>query len=160
MRPWLAALALVLFPAAAVCAPPEVSPCIDALEQVRALAAGSPVYKLSGGRARYLNDADRPAEIARLQKIARASCSADPRERSRQESAAYTLHVARSPECGIDKEILSTLEKGWRNPKEDVERQRKIVADRCPTVPLSNRWLVLHAGLLGDPPPGPATRRH
>ena len=54
--------------------------------------------------------------------------------------SGYWLHVARSPECGIDLDMLSSLEQDSRNPKEDVERQRKTVAEKCP------------AGLLGGPP--------
>jgi hypothetical protein len=153
MRLWLATLGVVLFPAFATCDPLTDSWCVDALEQVRALQAGSPVYKLSGGSPQYLEDADRPAEVARLQKIIHTSCSTDPQERRRQESDAYRLHVARSPECGADLEMLSTMEHDPRNPREDIERQRKTVAEKCPSsVRLSNRWLVLYLGLLGDPP--------
>jgi hypothetical protein len=73
-------------------------------------------------------------------------------KRRRQESDAYRLHVARSPECGADLETLSTMEHDPRNPREDIERQRKTVAEKCPSsVRLSNRWLVLYFGLLGDP---------
>ncbi len=152
MRLWLATFALILVPAIGACDPLTDSWCVDALEQVRALQAGSPVYKLSGDRPQYLEDADRPAEVARLQEIIRTSCSTDPTERRRQESDAYWLHVARSPECGADLEMLSTMGQDSRNPKEDVARQRKIVAEKCPPVRLTNRWLVLYLGLLGDPP--------
>jgi hypothetical protein len=152
MRLWLATLGVTLFPAIGACDPLEESWCVDALEQVLALQAGSPVYKLSGGPPRYIEDAERPPEIARLQKIIRTSCSTDPKERRRQESDAYWLHVARSPECGSDLDMLSSLEQDSRNPKEDVERQRKTLAERCPSVRLRNRWLVAYAGLLGDPP--------
>ncbi len=159
MRLWLTTLGVILFPATGTCDPLEDSWCVDALEQVLALNAGSPVYKLSGGSPQYLEDADRPAEIARLQKIISTSCSADPKERRRQESDAYRLHVARSPECGADLEMLSTMERDSRNPQEDVARQRKTVAEKCPSVRLRNRWLVLYLGLLGNPP-SPDDYRH
>jgi len=60
--------------------------------------------------------------------------------------SGYWLHVARSPECGIDLDMLSSLEQDSRNPKEDVERQRKTMAEKCPSLRLKNRWLVLRRG--------------
>jgi len=99
MRLGLAVISMVLCPATAVSDPLQESWCIDALEQVAALQASSPVYKPTPDGPQFIDDADRPAEIARLQKIIRTSCSTKPKERSRQESEAFLLHVARSPEC-------------------------------------------------------------
>jgi hypothetical protein len=106
MRLGLAVISMVLCPATAVCDSLQESWCVDALEQVAALQAMSPVYKPSDDGPQFIDDADRPAEIARLQKIIRTSCSTNPKERSRQESEAFRLHVARSPECGIEWDCL------------------------------------------------------
>jgi hypothetical protein len=129
------------------------SPCVDSLEQVSALQTASPVYKVVGGKPQFIEDADRPAEIARLQKIIGASCSADPKERSREQYAAYRLHVARSPDCIYESDILSEMRKpDSRDPKDDIERQSKVVAEKCPAVTMRNRWIVLYRGSLDEPP--------
>jgi hypothetical protein len=74
--------------------------CPQALEQLTTLNTGVPVYKLTAPDHRhFLDDADRPAEIARLQKVADASCSAYPKEKAEQEAEAARLHAALSPEC-------------------------------------------------------------
>jgi hypothetical protein len=111
----------------------------------------SPLYKISDDGPQFIEDADRPAEIARLQKIIRKSCSTKPEERSRQEAEALRLHVARSPECGIDRETLSMMEKpNSRDPIDSIARQRKLVAEKCPPVRLRNRWIVLYAGSIDE----------
>jgi hypothetical protein len=70
----------------------------------------APVYKLVGGERRFLDDADRPAQIARLEKIIGASCSADPKVRLSQETEAKRLRIARSPECAIERDTQSAME--------------------------------------------------
>ena len=87
------------------------SVCVDALEQLAALAQQAPAYKeLNGEERRYLDDADRPAEIARLQDVVTTSCSADRTMRAAEEDAAYRLLVARSPECAIERDKLSAMQ--------------------------------------------------
>lgn len=121
-----------------------VSPCVDALEQVAALKTSLPVYKLVGTDSRqYIDDADRPAEIARLQKIIDTSCSADPKARQREEAEAERLHTARSVQCTDELESLSRMEqKDSRDPPDIIAAQRKLVANMCPAVPRANVWLV------------------
>ena len=54
------------------------------------------MYKFVGTDSRqYIDDGDRPAEIARLQKIIVSSCSADPDARRSEETEAAHLHIAR-----------------------------------------------------------------
>jgi hypothetical protein len=51
--------------------------CVEALYELALLEGKYKVYKPAAGDARtYLDDADRPAEIARLQAVRDASCSA------------------------------------------------------------------------------------
>ena len=145
-------LALLLLPTAALCEPPDESRCLDALEQLSALQAASPVYKLTAGEPLFLADADRPAEVARLEKSVAAACSTNPKERRRQQQAAYRLHVARSPECGFASERLADMQRpDSRDPKDDTARQRKLVAGQCPEVKLKDLWLVLFRGSLEEP---------
>lgn len=156
MRLQLAILGAMLFPATGVCDALQDAWCVDALEQILALKTASPIFKVSGAEKRYMEDADRPAEIARLQKIVETSCSTEPKKRATQEANAYQLHVWRSPECRINWEMLADMEQpGSRNPEEDIERQRKIATENCPRVRLTNRWLVLYAGSMDEPPKPP-----
>ncbi len=122
-----------------------VSPCVDALEQVTALEIVAPAYKLVGPDSRqYLDDADRPAEIARLQKIVSTSCSTKKsKARQLEESEAARLHTARSPECALERDKLSMMEQpSSREARSSIEDQRKLVADKCPAVPTANVWLL------------------
>jgi hypothetical protein len=151
MKAWLATLGIIVSQPAAASDPAEASVCVDALEQVLALKAMAPVYKLADHEPQFIDDADRPREIARLEKIIRSACSTNPKERGQQESAAYRLHVARSPECGQELEWLAAMEApNSRDPKDDIARQRNFVADKCPQVKLGDRWLVFYVGSLDD----------
>jgi hypothetical protein len=121
-----------------------ISDCVNALEQLTALQTFAPVYKqLGGDRRQYLDDSDRPAEIARIQKIIPGTCSRDPKTAATQRAAADRLHTARSPQCAFEREKLLMMEKpGSRDPADDVEHQGARVAKECPTVPMSDVWLV------------------
>ena len=123
----------------------SVSACVDALEQITALKIWAPAYKLVGTDARhYLDDAERPAEIARLEKIVSTSCSSkNSKARQIEESEAARLHAARSPECAFERDKLSMMEQpSSREARSSIEDQRKLVADQCPAVPTSNVWLL------------------
>jgi hypothetical protein len=120
------------------------SACVQALEQLETLETLAPVYKLTASRERrYLADAERPAEVARLKTVIAGSCSAKPKMRQREESDAEQLHLVRSPGCMEDRDRLSMMEKpDARTPEDDLARTRKRVEARCPDVDLSNVWLV------------------
>ena len=120
------------------------SACVEALEQLAALQTATPVYKLADdGERHYLADADRPAQIARLKTIVDGSCSADEQTRRAEESEAKRLHAARSPGCLEQREALAAMEQpGSRTPRSDLAQQRERVAANCPTVGLSNVWLI------------------
>jgi hypothetical protein len=122
-----------------------VSPCVDALEQVAALEIVAPAYKLVGTNSRqYLDDADRPAEIARLQKVVGTSCSnQDSQARQSEQAEAARLYIAGSPECALERDKLSMTEKpSTGEARSNIEEQRKLVAEHCPTVPTENVWLL------------------
>jgi hypothetical protein len=137
-------LSLAFLPHAVLAVQAPVSVCVDALEQLEALKTAAPVYKLTRSQERrYLADADRPAEIARLKTIVAGSCSAKPKHRQREESEADQLHLVRSPGCMQDRDRLSMMErKDARTPEDDLARTRKRVVAQCPDVDLSDVWLV------------------
>jgi len=137
-------LGLALFPHAALADQASVSVCVDALEQLEALKTVAPVYKLTRSQERqYLADADRPAEIAHLKTIVAGSCSANPKQRQREESEAEQLRLVRSPGCMQDRDRLSMMErKDARTPEDDLARTRKRVEAQCAAVDLSDVWLV------------------
>lgn len=137
-------LALSALPRTALGDDPSPSPCVNALEQVLTLQDDRAVYKqMPDDQRHFLADADRPAELARIQKIVATSCSSDPRVRATQLAAAKRLHSARSPECAFERDRLTFMEKpGSRDPPSDVAAQRARVAKECPAVPVSDVWLL------------------
>lgn len=137
-------LCVLLLPSLAFADEPAPSVCVDALEQVAALNIFQPAYKASGPDSRhYLKDADRPAEIKRLQKVADASCSTDKKARAVQVADAQRLLGLRSPGCAYLRDTLLLMEKpGSRDPPEDVAERRKLVAKECPSVPSEGAWLL------------------
>jgi hypothetical protein len=144
IRAALLLLTLPVLPRLAWCDEPPPSACVNALEQVLALQDDRAVYKqLPADQRHYLADGDRPAELARIQKIAASSCSSDTKVRASQQAAAARLHSARSPECALERERLTLMEKpGSRDPADTVAAQRAYVAKECPAVPVSDVWLV------------------
>ena len=137
-------LGLALLPQAAEADQGPVSACVNALEQLETLQTAAPVYKLTAGQERqYLNDADRPAEAARLKAIVAGSCSPEPEIRAREDSDEEQLHRARSPACIEDRDRLSLMEKPEsRTPEDDLAKLRRRLAERCADVDLSSVWLV------------------
>jgi hypothetical protein len=141
--PALLLTGLAFLARAASAADPSLS-CVDALEQIETLKTWVPVYKqLPNEQRLYLPDADRPAELARIQKIAVSACSTDPRQKAAQRAEAERLHVARSPECAIERDKLSAMERPDSLEAQDsVREQRKRVAAQCPAVPMDRLWLL------------------
>jgi hypothetical protein len=93
-------LGVALLPYAVQADQASVSVCVEALEQLETLQTVAPVYRLTAAhKRRYLVDADRPAEIARIKTIIAGSCSAKPKHRLAEESEAQQLHLVRSPGC-------------------------------------------------------------
>jgi hypothetical protein len=153
MRLQLVLVALALFPTAAFSDVSRALTCAEALEQLAALQTLQPVYKLTGGERHFIEDADRPAEITRIQHIATASCSTNPKLRATEEAEASRLHVALSPECAVERDKLSAMEqKNSHEPRDSLETERKLVATKCPTVDTSDRWLVQWDGRSDLPP--------
>ncbi len=120
------------------------TPCVEALEQITTLQETAPVYKVTGADQReYIADEDRPAEIARLQQEIDATCSVEAEARLNEESEAKSLHIARSPDCAIQRDTLSSMEKpNSHEPKDFIATQRKLVAEKCPAVTTADVWLV------------------
>jgi hypothetical protein len=137
-------LGLAFLPHAVLADQAPDSVCVNALEQLEALKTAAPVFKLAKNQERqYLADADRPAEMARVVTIVAGSCSAEPKQRQREESQADQLHLVRSPGCMQDRDRLSMMErKDARTPEDDLARTRKRIVAQCPDADLSDVWLV------------------
>ena len=129
--------------------------CPQALEQLTTLNTGVPVYKFTAPDHRhFLDDADRPAEITRLQKVADASCSAYPKEKAEQEAEAARLHAALSPECATERDTLTAMEQaGSRESPQSIAEKRKLVAAHCPALDTTNLWLMQWEGVAVRPAP-------
>jgi DNA polymerase III delta prime subunit len=144
IRLTLLAAGLGLFPVTVFSDAAAALSCPEALEQIATLNTFQPVYKLSGADKRHYIDArDRPAEISRLQKIAAASCSTEPKTRAGQQAEADRLHVALSPDCAVARDELAGMERrNSHQPSDTLDEKRRLVAARCPRVETTDRWLV------------------
>jgi hypothetical protein len=141
---WLLITAM-LAPRLAWCDDPaSPSACVNALEQLTSLQTDVAVYQqLPGEQRHYLKDSERPAELARLQKIVDSACSTKMSVRAQEQAAADRLHTARSPECAVERDRLKLmLSPNSRDPSDAIRDQRQLVADQCPTVPMSGVWLL------------------
>jgi len=136
--------AVALAPNIGLCDDAVSSPCVNALEQLATLKTWVPVYKqLSGDQRNYLKDSDRPAELARVRALAASACSKGPGVRTTQQAAAERLHTARSPECAIERDKLTAMEDPDSLEADDsVADQRDLVARQCPTIQLTDVWLL------------------
>lgn len=154
MRGYLVALGTVLVPMRLLSDPAAGLTCSEALEQVATLKTQQPVYQEAAQSERhFIDDADRPAELARMQKIIAATCSASPAERAAQEAQAQRLHVAMSPQCAVARDELRGMELPDAHEARDaVESKRKLVADKCPAVSTRGRWLIQWDGRGGLQP--------
>jgi hypothetical protein len=118
--------------------------CVDALFQLEVLAGDWKVYKAGPGDERtYLNDRDRPAEIARLTRERDASCSSDPAMLASQKRRAHDLFQAMSPDCLEAREKLQNLQRPTaRSAPSDIEKQQAWIAAHCPDVSRTGVWLA------------------
>lgn len=144
MRAYWLVTGLALFPTALLCDDASAPSCVDALEQLATLQTQAPVYKgAAGEQRRFIEDSERPAEIARMKQMIAVSCSREPNARKTQEDEAQRLHLARSPECAVERDKLAAMQlKNSHEPRDFVDKQRDLVTRKCPTVDTSGRWLV------------------
>jgi hypothetical protein len=138
----LGVLSLFSVAGRAVAAAP--SACVQALEQIATLQTSYPVYKLVGAdQRRFIEDTERPQEIARLQGIVTGSCSADTKARAMEQAAADQLHQGLSPLCAVARDTLTAMERPSAHETADrIATQRQLVTSKCPPVDPSNLWLL------------------
>jgi hypothetical protein len=131
---------LALAPLAAVASD---SDCVDALYQVAVLEQQRPVFKqATDGTRRYLDDADRPAELARLRALRDANCSDDPETRESQQQRAEELMAALSRQCAEARDKLAAYEDpATHTPDDQIERQRAFVERHCRGGERTDLWL-------------------
>jgi len=144
MRLAIALIGVALFSAVTVSGESAASACVEALEQVATLNMRTPVYKLTGDGQGFISDADRPAEVARLQRIIDGFCSANPQARSSEEAEAQRLHKTRSPDCTAERDKLALMEKPTSHDSPDsIAAQRQRIRQRCSLLETPmNVWLV------------------
>jgi len=107
--------------------------CVDALFQITLLNQRQPVFKQAAdGSRRYIEDSERPAELARLQRVRDQTCSDDPTTRRSQEQRADQLMIAMSPRCAEARDKLANYEDpATHTPDDQIERQRAFVEQHC-----------------------------
>jgi hypothetical protein len=107
--------------------------CVDALYQITLLNQRQPVFKQTAdGSRRYIEDAERPAELARLQRVRDQACSDDPTTRRSQERRADQLMIAMSPRCAEARDKLANYEDpATHTPDDQIARQRAFVEQNC-----------------------------
>lgn len=125
-------------------ASPDDMRCVDALFQLEVLAGDWKVYKPGPGNDRtYLNDRDRPAEIARLSSEREANCSDEPEVLGSQKRRASDLFDALSPGCREAREKLQNLQRPTAHSvPSDIEKQQSYIATHCPDVSRDGVWLA------------------
>jgi hypothetical protein len=135
--------ALSLYPRASRAAEPPTA-CVQALEQIETLKTSYPVYRLEDAEHRhFISDAERPAELARLQGIVERSCSTNARARAAEQAAAAVLHQALSPLCAVARDTLTAMERPSAHESADrIATQRRLVAGKCPPTDASGLWLL------------------
>ncbi len=123
---------------------PDDLRCVDALFQLEVLAGDWKVYKPGTGNDRtYLDDRDRPAEIARLSGERDANCSDEPGVRASQKQRASELFEALSPGCREAREKLQNLQRPTaHSAPSDIEKQQSYIAAHCPEVSRDGVWLA------------------
>lgn len=138
--------------AQAVAAPLDHADCVDALEQIVVLRTAGPVYIEEDRFHREITTSERRSELARLTKVAQASCSKDPKVRAQQNVDAQQLYVARSPECRVAwaryAEIMMPRS-GYT--REQRARRQGVLQEKCPATRLDHRWLIGSMGTVHDP---------
>lgn len=125
-------------------ATPDDARCVDALFQLEVLAGDWKVYKPGHGNDRtYLNDRDRPAEIARLSSERDANCSDEPGVLASQKQRASELFEALSPGCREAREKLQNLQRPTaHSAPSDIEKQQAYIAAHCPDISRDGVWLA------------------
>ncbi len=118
--------------------------CVDALFQLEVLAGDWKVYKPGPGNDRtYLDDRDRPAEVARLSVERDANCSDEPGVLALQKQRASELFEALSPGCREAREKLQNLQRPTaHSAPSDIEKQQSYIAAHCPDVSRDGVWLA------------------
>jgi hypothetical protein len=158
-------LALLAVSSAAYLSSDTSDDCARAIAQARILRESARVYKLGPGDSRqYLADADRPAELARLDALVTDLCSKDADERRAQDEEADRLVIATGLECTIERDRLAMMEQPTaRTPQEDIDRKRAFIAEHCPDVPPEDFWLPDHRVHVeqhrGEPPLPPEPKK-
>jgi hypothetical protein len=102
------------------------------------------VYKPGPGNDRtYLNDRDRPTEVARLTGERDANCSDEPDALASQQRRASELFEALSPGCREAREKLQNLQRPTsHSAPSDIEKQQAYIATHCPDVSRDGVWLA------------------
>jgi hypothetical protein len=123
---------------------PDDTRCVDALFQLEVLAGDWKVYMPGPGNDRtYLNDRDRPAEVARLRGERDANCSDEPEVLALQKQRARELFEALSPGCREAREKLQNLQRPTaHSAPSDIEKQQAHIAAHCPDVSRDGVWLA------------------
>lgn len=110
--------------------------CVDALFQLQLLVGKYKVYKGPDDARRYLDDADRPAEIDRLSRERDESCSKDPTLAGSQKRRAAQLFQTLHPDCREAREKLVNMQRpSARSSPGDIEEQSDYVRNFCPDIP-------------------------
>jgi hypothetical protein len=141
---WIPTLAAILLVPLLVGTTYDDARCVDALFQLEVLAGDWKVYKPGPGNDRtYLNDRDRPTEVARLTGERDANCSDEPDALASQKRRASELFEALSPGCREAREKLQNLQRPTsRSAPSDIEKQQAYIATHCPDVSRDGVWLA------------------
>jgi len=117
--------------------------CSEAIYQLDLLNQKRRVFKPQADGSRlYLENEDRPAEIAQISALRDQFCSNDSNDQKEQMELAHELRLALSRRCMATRETLKKMQQPEANPIEDkLERYGEYVEAFCPAIESDDLWL-------------------
>ena len=123
--------------------------CVEALYQLQLLKEASRVFRMQPDGSRvYLDDADLPGEIERLESVKAENCSTDKAIASEQIKRAEQLAVSLGRRCAVMHDALRRMGEDTGAPDAGLQELREQVAEECPDVDPAGLYCALLRGSL------------
>jgi hypothetical protein len=117
--------------------------CAEAIYQLALLHQKRRVFReRADGSRLYLENEDRPGEIARIERSRDEFCSDEPEDRKEQIERAEEMSVALSRRCAAARETLERMQQPGADPEaEKLQDYRTYVEAFCPAIESGHLWL-------------------
>ena len=131
--------------------------CAEAIYQLALLHQKRRVFReRADGSRLYLENEDRPGEIARIERLRDEFCSDEPADREEQIERANEIGVALSRRCTAARETLEGMQQPGADPSADrLKDYSTYVEAFCPAIESEHLWLgdwiVVRRSRQGNP---------